>query len=102
MNSKALKIELKDITKETLSEYLKLSEVIKTLEKKKDELRSSILYAYPSGGTVENYMIFIDQQDRRSFPLDEVKAKVDEDQWTKVYAPFIKISTSTKLTVKKI
>ena len=101
MEAKAIKFKPRQVTEEMIKDYLNLNEVIKDLEKKKDEIRSSIMYTYPEGGVLSNFLIFIETQTRRSFPLDEVKAKVDELSWAKIYEPFIKITPVTKLIIKQ-
>lgn len=99
---KNIKFEPKKITTDICLEYNNLCEVIKGLEKKKEEIRASILYAFPEGGFVETYKIDVAESLRRNFKLDKAKSAVSESTWVTVYEPFIELSSVTKLTVKKI
>lgn len=92
----------KVISEPLLQEYLDLAGVIRDLEKQKEEIRKSILFAYPQGGAIGDYLVFIETQNRRSFPFDNVKAQVSPQTWKTLYEPFIKVSPSQKVVVKKI
>lgn len=87
-----IRIKTKEITSEMVKEYMYTNDVIKALEKKKEELRASILHAFPNGGYVGNYKIDIKiENGRRSFKFDDAKAVVDDDTWNRVFKPFIKL-----------
>lgn len=92
----------KVITESILGDYLALCAEARKIEKQKEELRASILEAYPVGGSVGRYIIFIEEMTRRTFPLDDVKAKVAQTIWSAFYEPYINISTYPKLTVKSL
>ena len=101
---KTIRIRTKEITELMVQEYLGISQVIKDLEKKKEDLRASILYAYPEGGYVGDFKIDIKEENgRRSFKFDDAKAAVDDTTWMKVYAPFIKVGDAIrKLIITKV
>lgn len=100
----SLKLKPRVITEDMVTEYLSISEVIKDLEKKKDELKKCILFAYPEGGDVGDYKVCIKEENgRRSFKFDDAKASVSETTWAEVFLPFIKLGeTIKKLNIIKI
>lgn len=114
MEAKAnINLDPKTITGKMISDYYNLTQVLKELEKKKDEMRKAMLNTYPSGGEFEviedkegkravmKYLLIIDSQSRRSFPLDDVKASVEDTVWVQFYEPFVKITEVARVSVKK-
>lgn len=98
-----IKLDTRQITPESVAEYLKLSETIKELEAKKEDLKKAILFAYPKGGDIGEFKLTIKEESgRRSFKFDDAKASVDADTYANVFAPFIKVGeTIRKLIVTK-
>lgn len=87
-----IKLETREITEDTVSEYVTLTAKIKELEGKKEDLKRALLVAYPSGGVVGQYKLTIKEESgRRSFKFDEAKATVDADTYANVFTPFIKV-----------
>lgn len=114
MEAKAnLTLDPKEITGKMVADYFNLTQVLKELEKKKEEMRKAMLKSYPQGGEFEaiearddkrvviKYLLIIDKQPRRSFPLDDVKASVEDTIWIKFYEPFVKITEVERLSVKR-
>jgi len=97
----SIKLE-KIITEGVVAEYLNICNTVRELEKRKNELRESVLQAYPEGGSLGRYLIFIEELSRRSFPLDQVKSRVSDEAWSKLYEPYISISMYSKLTIKTL
>lgn len=92
-----IKLETREITPETVTEYVTLTATIKELEAKKEDLKRAILFAYPNGGDVGTYKITIKEEaGRRSFKFDDAKASVDADTYINVFAPFIKVGENIK------
>lgn len=100
---KALELNNREVTEELLTEYLKISEEVKALEKTKELYKKTILLAYPKGGTIGEHTITVKEENgRRSFKFDDAQASVDETTYNKVYAPFIKLGeTVRKLIITK-
>lgn len=103
-SNKSIVVKTKEITEVMVQEYLAIADVMKNLEKKKEELRASILYAYPNGGYIGEYKVDVKEEaGRRSFKFDDAKAAVEFDTWNKVFIPFIKIGeTIRKLIITKV
>jgi len=95
------KLEFKEVNEDLLNEYVSLNAQVKELEKRKEELKLSILNGLPNGGNVGEFIVLIENQSRRSFPIDDVKSKVTDEAFTTFYAPFIKVSESKRLIVKR-
>lgn len=98
-----IKLETREITEETLNEYLNLTQQIKELESKKEDLKRAILFTYPKGADVGTFKITVKEEaGRRTFKFDDAKAATTEENFNSVYAPFIKVGEAIrKLIVTK-